>query len=79
MADIWSQTDGRTWSTNKAFFVLCKGCLKRRANANVYQNKDYDIHSVSQALHTFSDSKRTEDPEYHMDRRALCYSVISTQ
>jgi len=29
MADIWSQTDGRAWSANKAFFVPRKECLKK--------------------------------------------------
>jgi len=52
---------------------------KRQAKTKLYQNKDYDIQSVRHAMHIFSDSKRTENTEYHMDRRTLCSSVISTQ
>jgi hypothetical protein len=42
---------------------------KRRAKAKLYQNKGYDIHLVRQALHIFSDSKRTEYPEHQADSR----------
>jgi len=45
---------------------------KKRAKTILYQNKGYDIHSIrNKALHIFSDSKQTENPEYHVVRWTL--------